>query len=360
MNRKKRIVHVVQRLAPGGLECMVLDLLAQSPSNHEVTVVSLEGTKQQSLAHWPRLQAHANQLLFLDKPSGLTPSLFWTLTKLFRLIRPDVVHSHHIGPLLYAGSSAGFAKVPVRIHTEHDGWHLNNTKHQKIQSLALKLAKPILVADADQVKHQLMRTFNVPHVEVIKNGIDCDKFQPNAQAPARQKLSLPQSVTLIGSAGRLESVKGHDQLITALRFCHRDIHLAIAGIGSQDQALKDLAVKLNVSDRVHFLGLVDDMPSFYQSLNLFCLPSRHEGLPLAPLEAQACNTPTLVTNVGASAETICPISGRAVRQGSAIALSKGIESMLKRYCIQSPRDFVVANNSLLKMSNGYNALLQGA
>ncbi len=227
--------------------------------------------------------------MFLEKKSGVQPDIVLTLAKIFSTIKPDTVHTHHIGPLLYAGAAALISGVPCRIHTEHDVWHLSNKKHVKIQKMALKAVKPVLVGDADYVSKALKSQFDYHNTVTIKNGIDCEKFRPGCQKNARLKFGLPLSARIIGCAGRIEKVKGQDVMIKALSRLPAHVTLAIAGHGSEVDNLKSLAKKLAVEDRVIFLGLVEDMASFYQALDLFCLPSRMEGFPLSSLEAQACN-----------------------------------------------------------------------
>ncbi|MGC9461033.1 glycosyltransferase, partial [Vibrio genomosp. F10] len=100
------VVHVVQHLAPGGLESLALDLLSFSTPLNRVMIVSLEGEKNQSITNWPRLKPFANQVLFLEKQPGVKLGTLAQLIKVFRQIKPDVVHTHHIGPLVYAGLAA--------------------------------------------------------------------------------------------------------------------------------------------------------------------------------------------------------------------------------------------------------------
>lgn len=131
---------------------------------------------------------------------------------------------------------------------------------------------------------------------------------------ARTSLNLPTDKHIIGCAGRLEHVKGQDQLIKALTLLPKNMVVAFAGGGTKRNQLEQLTSRLNLSDRVIFLGLVEDMTTFYGALDTFCLPSRHEGLPLSTLEAQACNIPTVAMNVGAVDETLCPVSGTLVKK----------------------------------------------
>ena len=134
--------------------------------------------------------------------------------------------------------------------------------------------------------------------------------------------------------------------------------MAFAGGGSKRAHLEALTNKLNLSDRVVFLGLVDDMTTFYGALNVFCLPSRHEGLPLSTLEAQACNIPTVAMNVGAVDETLCPISGTLVKSGSITGLAHALlENQHERFL--SPRSYVLENFDIVKMVASYNDISEG-
>src|SRR5437867_11730680 len=76
------------------------------------------------------------------------------------------------------------------------------------------------------------------------------------------------------------------------------MHLAIAGRGPEETALRELARSLELSDRVHLLGLRDDIPNILRSADVFVLPSRSEALPLALLEAMRAARPIVATAVG--------------------------------------------------------------
>ncbi len=354
--QRRLTVHVVQHLKPGGIEALVLEMLRRSTPRDRSIVISLEGDRASAIKAWSKLAPLSRQLLFLDKPSGVSPSTVPKLCRLFKVLQPDVVHTHHIGPLLYAGCAARLSDVACVIHTEHDGWHFDNRKRARLQSLALNVVKPRLVADAQFVAKQLSKRFEYTDLSVIKNGVDCERFKPASQALARQRLGLPLNQILVGCAGRLEFVKGHDVLIHALAKLDPQIHLAIAGIGSQLDNLQELAQSLGVADRIHWLGLVDDMPRFYQSLDLFCLPSRNEGLPLSTLEAQACGITSIATHVGAVSETLCPNSSILVTKENPRALAQAIDTVQKRQTPASPRDFVSRNNDLKQMMDTYKQL----
>lgn len=359
LQNEKVIIHVVQHLAPGGLECLVLDFLRFAEPNHRVLVVSLEGTKHQALSNWPKLSQYQEQLLFLNKPTGRSPSILWKLCRLFSALKPDVVHTHHIGPLLYAGLAARCSMTPVRIHTEHDVWHLSNLAHRRLQYAILRLVQPHLVGDAQHVTQVLGDYFDYPRTQTIKNGVDCSRFTPGDALLARQYFGLPTDVPLIGCAGRLEWIKGQDQLLRAFAHLPNHIHLVIAGRGSQLASLTELSQQLNLADRVHFLGLVDNMPEFYRALDLFCLPSRLEGFPLSPLEAQACGIPVVLTDVGSARETLCPRTGMVVESENPLKMANRLLYVLQRKTDISPRHFVQEHGDIHQMVKAYNALSEG-
>lgn len=353
----KTILQVVQHLRPGGIESIVLDLAQFSPANEQTLIVSLEGNYEQAVAAWPKLAAFKTQLIFLDKQPGLRPDLIMQLMQLMKQKKVDVVHTHHIGPLVYAGMAARLAGIKQRIHTEHDAWHLSDFKRRMVQRVVIHCVQPILVADAKMVANNMQQQLRYKQkINIIHNGIDSDYFTPGDQALARATLGLPQQVKLIGCSGRMEQVKGQHVLIHALTKLPVNIQLVFAGSGSCEQKLRQLVNDLALQNRVHFLGHVDQMPTFYQALDLFCLPSLNEGFPLAPLEAQACNIAALVTDVGASKETLSPDSGRWVKSEDHQAMASISLEMLNKPYQVAPRLFVQQYANVKSMVAAYVSL----
>ncbi|MBD1390762.1 glycosyltransferase [Neiella sp. HB171785] len=335
-------IQVVQHLKPGGIETMALDLCRMHKQGETGYVVSLEGRRDEALANWPKLQPYAERIIFLDKKPGWQPSIIKRLVDLMNFFAISSVHTHHIGPLLYAGIAARFAGIRNVIHTEHDAWHLQDDKRCRLQRWVLRLVKPALVADAKLVARDMSARLGLAdgRVHVIQNGINTDRFRLGSKSQARAQLQLPANTLLVGSAGRLELEKGHAVLVEALASMNPAVHLAIAGDGSQAKALKAQCRALGVEKRVHFLGSIDQMPAFYQALDVFCLPSFNEGLSLVLLEAQACGVPAVVTDVGASHEALCPATGRLVAAGAPKQLADSLTATLASTEQSCPRQFV--------------------
>lgn len=356
-NKQKVIIQVVQHLRPGGIEALSLDLLAFSAATETTFIISLEGNAQTAIDAWPRLMPFQDQLIFLNKQPGITPSLVMQLQHLLKKLNASAVHTHHTGPLLYAGLAARLAGIKHLVHTEHDAWHLQQFKRRTLQRWAIKLLYPTLAADANAVASMMKEQLDCDHdIAVINNGIDTEYFIPGDTRLARNQLKLPSEVALIGCSGRLEQVKGHSVLINALHKLPQNVHLVLAGAGSTESLLRSLVNQLQLTTRVHFLGRIDNMPLFYQALDVFCLPSLNEGFPLAPLEAQACNIPTLVTDVGGAKETLCPHSGELVPANDCTLMANKLAGMLQLLSNKQPREFVQKNGDIRLMVKAYACL----
>lgn len=360
---KAIIVQVVQHLRPGGIETMALDLMNQLDSQCEMHIFSLEGTIQQAIAQWPRLQAWQHRLHFFNKQPGLQPQLGWAMSRQLKQLNACAVHTHHIGPLCYGGIAAKLAGITKHIHTEHDAWHLHNKASYRLENLLIALLQPTLVADCDQVAKEMLFYFPSSDPKVILNGIDVNHFRPANSAQkrvARHTLNLPEQSIIIGCAARLETVKGHQFLLQALSNSANCFTLALAGDGSLRDELKARARDLGVADRVIFLGAISNMVPFYQAIDLFCLPSLNEGLPLSPLEAQSSGIPVILTNVGGCKSIVDKRSGQLVPPRDALALQRAFSHFeaqnFTQNSTQNPRPFVVQSASLEKTANAYFSL----
>jgi glycosyltransferase involved in cell wall biosynthesis len=364
--RKEVVVQVVQHLRAGGIECLVLEMMrsSQIEQKESMHIISLEGSIEEALSLWPRLLPYKKRLHFANKPSGISFSCLFNVMKLLRNLNADVVHSHHIGPLFYAGIAARLVGVSRCVHTEHDAWHMKDIKRRKLESLLLRWVKPTLVADAYGVQEMLNYYQPGYPTHTIYNGVDCDVFHMGSQEYARAQLGLPkENVRIIGCAGRLTPVKGHRYLIEATKYLPEDCLLVLAGEGEYQEELEWLITRHNLESRVVLLGKLENMVLFYQALDVFCMSSINEGLPLSPLEAQACGIPVVLTDVGGCREACCPDTGIMVPEKNSAALAWAIRTLLKKQIrgdIESPRCFITQQRDFITMFNEYRVLYNTA
>lgn len=161
-------------------------------------------------------------------------------------------------------------------------------------------------------------------------GLDHARFKPMARDEARARIavSLPglplqAGERLVISVGALLKLKGQALAIEALASLPGDVQLALAGTGPDEADMRASAAAHGVSGRVHFLGSVshDILPVLLSAADVMVLPSEHEGLANAWIEALACGTPLVIPPIGGAREVIDrPAAGRlAERKPAAIA-----------------------------------------
>jgi glycosyltransferase involved in cell wall biosynthesis len=171
-------------------------------------------------------------------------------------------------------------------------------------------------------------------MQVIPNGIDCDKFRPDPEARARirSKWNIAPEVPLVGLVGRIDPMKDHRTFLEAVARTSRTDYVAVCVGGGADRVfepLRTLARELDIHDRLHFVGAEGDMPGVYAALDILVSASIGEGFSNVIAEAMACGVPAVVTDVGDSAE-IVGSTGIVVPPRSPDALARGMEDLLDR------------------------------
>lgn len=170
-------------------------------------------------------------------------------------------------------------------------------------------------------------------LQVIRNGVDIDRFQPVPQAQARTRLGLMGEPLLI-SVGHLVEVKGHDLTLDALALLvprWPGARLCFVGDGPLRGKLQAQAAALRLTDRVSFAGAVpnDQLATWYSAADVMVLASRSEGWANVLLESMACGTPVVATAVGGTAEVVAaPSVGRLVAANDPAAIAQGVAALL--------------------------------
>jgi glycosyltransferase involved in cell wall biosynthesis len=299
-----RVAHVVISLDVGGLERLVLDLARQGRRlGQKVSVICLE--RRGVLAE--QVEAAGAQVVCLNKTPGLRPAMVGRIRAVLAELKPDVVHTHQIGALLYAGPAAQRQGVPAVVHTEH----INNIakpttrfRRARVRVLwwfAARFARRFFCV-SDDIAAAAKTYVPEAKVVVIANGIDTTGFDDvSHRERVRTRFDIPTDAPVIGTVGRLNEVKSQDLLIrafTRVREVHPNAHLLLVGDGPRKEALELLAAELRLADCVHFAGYQAQPQQCLHAMDLFALPSRLEGMPLAILEAWAARLPVVASSVG--------------------------------------------------------------
>ena len=136
---------------------------------------------------------------------------------------------------------------------------------------------------------------------LIREGVPARKvhhqvnFVPDGTAvPPLPRPPETKDKIIIAALGRLHPNKGFDTLLAALGHC-RDIHLLLAGIGPEQEALKQQADQLGLNNHISFLGWQDSPQAVIRAADIFICPSRHEPFGNVIAEAFACGRPVIAT-----------------------------------------------------------------
>ena len=155
------------------------------------------------------------------------------------------------------------------------------------------------ICTINQEDYARLQKFSVKKKAYIHGvGINTDRLQPSgAETNIRRELGLPDQAFLVLSVGELNENKNQKVIMEALALLHDpDIHYVLCGKGDQLENLKALAAQCGLSDHVHFLGYRKDLYGIYTQSDVFAMPSKREGLGIAPLEAMYCGLPLVSSN----------------------------------------------------------------
>ena len=306
--------------------------------------------------------------------SGLLRSK-WDVTVMARLVRlfhqrqTDVVVTVGAGDKMFWGRlAAHLAGVPVIAAALHStGWpdgvgRLNRWLTPITDTF-------IAVADSHGQFLTDFERFPADKVRVIRNGIDCDRFAPDALARTRllKELNLHKDAFLVGIVAALRSEKNHSMLIRAaaqLRDSTPEVHWVIIGDGPLRAEIEAFASELDVADRIHLLGTRHDTDKLIPGLDLFTLCSLNEASPVSILEALACEVPVVATDVGSISESI--ISGKTgylIESKDTAALADCVARLRsdgpRRQAIgKAGRELVLETGSLDSMVAGYQSMAE--
>ncbi|MEZ5365124.1 MAG: glycosyltransferase [Bryobacterales bacterium] len=262
------------------------------------------------------------------RPAASFPARFY---RLLRKERYDAVHAH---VLLFGGVVAAIATragVPLRIahaHNSSDG--RPDTPVRELYRSAMRRA---IASHANLVlacSTEAAKAFGTPSTAVLPYGVDLGRFVLPGLV-SKSDLGVPAEAHLALAAGRLCKQKNHTLLLDALRECpDKGLHLAIAGEGELRSRLESEIAARGLGERVHLLGLRNDVPALLcGAADAYVMPSLHEGLPVALLEAQAAGLPCLVsssisTEAMACAEQVetLPLDARLWGQKMALAVRR--------------------------------------
>jgi glycosyltransferase involved in cell wall biosynthesis len=291
---EKLVFEFARRLDPARFKSYLCSTRAPEPARLEIAVRETRELRDAGV-----------EVLALDRPSSRSLLPWARLYALLRRERIDIVHAHMPRAAIPGSLLARLAGVPVVVSHEHGSILYGHRLRRLLDRQVVGRCSDVVLAVSEWDRRNLVELGHLPasRLRVFRNGI---------QAPTgpvhelRGELS-PSGRTLIGSVGRLDPVKGYDDLIQAasrLRGEGRPVLTAIAGVGPDRDRLSRLIGELGLGDAVQLLGFRTDVPDLLHAFDVVVMSSHSEGAPLALIEAMAAGKPIVATSAGGVPELI--------------------------------------------------------
>jgi glycosyltransferase involved in cell wall biosynthesis len=320
-----RIALIITSLSMGGAETQVVDLADQlSAHGHEVLLISMTS----ELVMQPRDAAVQVRTLAMTKTAASVCCAYLKAVRLLRDFGPAVLHSHMVHANIFSRLLQLAYRTPRLICTAHstnEGSALWMWAYRLTDSLAHMTTN----VSQEAVRRAVARSAVSPRrVMAVYNGIDCERFRfdPVVRNRLRSEHRTPVGTQVLLAAGRFCDAKDYPNLLHAFReVCtqREDCHLWIAGGGGMQGESEALAGKLNLLDRVRFLGFRRDVDCLMSAADVFVLSSAWEGFPLVIGEAMACERVVVATDAGGVREWL-EDTGYIVPTRDSSALAKAL------------------------------------
>jgi glycosyltransferase involved in cell wall biosynthesis len=330
-----KIAQVVFSLQPGGMENGVVNLANHmSESKALISFLCLEeaGAFAERLKPGVIVQT-------LGRRPGWDWRACWRLGWALHHLQPDVIHTHNLGPLIYATTARlmfpSLWRTPI-LHGEHGVLQGEGLLPRRLRQRRRLFQRCRIVHTVSEGLRQELISHGMPAGKLVSilNGVDCDRFSPTSDMQeARRNAGLPKNAFVIGAVGRFIATKRYPLLIEAFEIlapAYPDCHLMILGDGgTESKCVKERILRSPFAARIHAQGHQAEPAPFYQAMDILVMPSSHEGLANALLEAMASGVPVLAHAACGAGEVIQNDgSGFLAEINSAAELSDRIRSLI--------------------------------
>jgi glycosyltransferase involved in cell wall biosynthesis len=278
-----------------------MDVVGVSAPGPFVPQLEAWGIRHEPLRHATRSLAVGHDVLALGE-----------LWRLFRRLKPDIVHTHNPKPGLYGRVAARAAGVPAVVNTVH-GLYASPEDPLSRRAVVYALERAAsLCSGAELVQNpedlEVLARLRVPRDKLVLlgNGIDLQRFGPATDAHrrrARALLGVDPAAVVVGMVARLVWQKGFRELFEAaerLYAAHPDVVFVVVGGPDPEKAdaiSPDELAAAGRRGRFVFLGDRDDVEHLYPGFDLFVLPSYREGFPRSAMEAAATGLPVIASDI---------------------------------------------------------------
>jgi glycosyltransferase involved in cell wall biosynthesis len=315
------VAHVITRMIVGGAqETVLLAAALADRSRFDPVVVTGPQTGSEGSLHEELAARGIEVVLVPELVREVSPATdlraVLALTKLFRSLDPDVVHTNSSKAGIVGRLAARRARVPRVLHTVH-GWPFHEHQHPAAAGLwralerhaAPLVERLVVVADADREKGLAAGIGRPNQYVTVRSGLELSLYgpDPDARAEVREELGLPGEALVLGAVNRLSPQKDPLTLVRAMAGCLRarpHARLLLVGDGPLRHEVEREIAGQGVGGQVVLTGLRRDVPRLLAALDIFVSTSRWEGLPRTVLQATATGLPVLATCADGVADVV--------------------------------------------------------
>lgn len=344
-----KIAFIITGLGMGGAENQVCALADKLSQHNDVIIISLSDEKN------ILIRPKNKKIKIISLGMNKTPwSFIYALLTAKRVIKEhkiDILHGHMFHANIFSRILRFFYREPILITTAH-----NSNEGGKIRMLIYKLTDSLSTISTN-VSQEAVSSFvtkgavNANRMITMYNGIDTSTFSYSEffRINKRKTLSIPEDTPLLLSVGRLTEAKDYPNLLNAFSSINNSYlpHLIIIGDGENKSDLIILAKKLNIEDRVHWLGIRNDVHEWMSACDIFVLSSAWEGFGLVLAEAMSCQRVVIGTNCGGVKEVINNY-GFLVSPRSTLELTINLEKALNLSHAEKTKIGINARNHIEK------------
>ncbi len=324
-----RVLQVTTHMNIGGIANYIYTLSkALRRCGVETVVASSGGNLEDEL----RKYRISHRYLDIRTKSEISPKVVKSVFSLRRIVKEekiDIIHAHTRVSQAAAFFTSRITGVPY-VTTCHGFFRRRFRK--VFDTWGCKV-----VAISDAVKEHLRDDLGVreDRIELIYSGVDTERFaksySEDVLATMKRSLALKEG-PVVGTIGRLSSVKGHKFFVEAMARVlsdRSDVQCLIIGDGEEKKALEDLAASLGIRNSVRFINSVVNTEKYLPVMEVFVFPSIKEGLGIALLEALASGRACVASRVGGIEDIIRHnFSGILVDVGDCESIADSVKMLL--------------------------------
>lgn len=299
-----RVLHIIGSLKLGGAQVSVKYLTENADDRKIETFVYPLRSRDIDMP----IQGNVIKLPYRN----YDPRKFLTILRLCKKYRIDIIHAHLEKPILGSLLAGYFRKVRVIVHER--GPVFRKGVKASIYRFLLRLLHhraSLIIANSHATADCLIDRIkiNPNRIRVIYNAVDLEAFTPDRQARRRirNQLAIEPRDIVIGFVGRLHPVKGPDLLVEAMSLLLKKSPrylLVMLGEGPQRSFLEALVERLDIADRVRFLGFRENVSEVMNAFDIGMIPSRQEAFGIVALEYMSMKIPLVCSAADGLAELV--------------------------------------------------------